>query len=86
MPLTGTHVACAAAIKTAREAARDTYLGSHTPPLSSAQVLEMADKMQEAEEQARIVHYIANTAVVVTSVSGVTTGVGVSGPGVGAIT
>lgn len=81
MPITGTHVACAAAIKTARDAARDAYIAIHTPPLSSVQVLEMAQKMQEAEEEARILHWVANVAVATSDV-GTATGAVAGGPGV----
>lgn len=90
MALVGTHAAAWTAIKAAKAAARDAYLGSHAPPLSEAQVFEMIDDMEKAALQAMFAHFVANavvaSTVLVTSVAGVTTGMGVSGPGTGTAT
>jgi hypothetical protein len=76
-----------AAIKAARNAARDSYLSGHTPPLSSAQVLELVDAMEEAAWGAWIDHVRAAATVAFTAqtATGLTAPPG-GGPVTGALT
>ena len=85
MPLTGTGAILGQLILTKQKAAVTTFMAGKTPPLTAAQVLLLRQKIAEAEGEANIEHIVANGlgAVSVLSVSGVTTGPGVSGPGSG---
>lgn len=57
----------------------------YSSPLSAAQVLQV-QALANAIALAVVAHITANAQVVVASVSGVTVGAGVSGPGTGTIT
>jgi len=87
MALVGSEIAAWSAIQTAKIAARDAYITANPPPLSPSQIAAMVDDMEEAALGALFTHIAANavvsTTVAVTSVSGVTPGGGISGPGAG---
>ena len=78
MPLLGTHAALAALMEAELEAAMAPFAESNTIPPSRVTF--------EALAKAIINHIVATAVVAVPSVTGVTTGGGVSGPGVGTIT
>ncbi len=77
-----------AGLKAARKAAKDGVIATYVAlaPLNNAQRLALGEDMMLADSEAIVAYIQANAAVVVTSVTGVTTGGAVSGPGTGSIT
>jgi hypothetical protein len=85
MPIGGTEVVLAAARRTARAAVIAAYRALDRV-LTAAEQTQLRLDLDEADAKAILDHIVANASVVVASVSGVTTGGGVSGPGTGTIT
>lgn len=85
MPLTGTGPVLAAARKAAKAAVTKKW-SDMDKVLSAAEVQQLKDELEEADSAAIVAHIVTSAAVVVASVSGVTTGGGVSGPGTGTVT
>ena len=79
MPITGTGTVLGQALWTAVKTST-----SYTPPDAGAEAAGLATWTAFAD--ALILHLVANSTVLVASVSGVTPGPGASGPGTGTIT
>lgn len=87
MAINGTGSACWASEKAARAAARTAFMADKSDRvLTAAEIDELIDQMETAGRNAFFAHLTATAVVAVASVSGVTTGAGVSGPGLGSIT
>lgn len=86
MPITapGSGTALVAAIEAAQAPIRAEALAR--APLEPTDLAALRDAMAAAQWDAVLAYLAANAVVVVASVSGVTTGGGVSGPGAGTIT
>ena len=84
MAIVGTGEVAWNTMRAASNAARDAYMAGKDV-LTQSQITELVDAMRAAEMNAMFLHLTANVQVVVVSVAGVTTGPGVSGPGIGTI-
>jgi hypothetical protein len=85
MPLTGTENLLAAARLAAKEEVYQRWRMLDRV-LTPAEMGQMRLEAEVADSKAILTHITVNATVIVASVSGVTTGPGVSGPGAGTIT
>jgi hypothetical protein len=85
MPLTGTEALLAAARRSAKDEVYQRYRMLDRV-LTPAEMSQMQLEAEVADSKAILDHFVTNAAVVVISVTGVTPGGGVSGPGTGTIT
>ena len=84
MPIVGSGQAAAQLVKAAEDAVKASWRAKNRV-LTSAEQEQMLLEIRSAGLEALFAHIAANAVVAVVSVSGVTTGPGVSGPGAGTV-
>jgi hypothetical protein len=78
MPLTGTGDVLGQAILAAQDAARDSFMTSHSQPLSASDLAGLRVEMAKALGRAIITHMTTTGGISAVTVTGVTVGQGVA--------